>query len=121
MDRILNAKAQSAFILGLCLQLAMIIEGHFYGALVSVFIPLGCLIAFISGLVYAVGSQKVAMWERAYGGALIGGASALIAIIASIHLGETEIEILMIGTLLSGIAGAMGGMIGREWSIPQHA
>jgi hypothetical protein len=45
----------------------------------------------------------------------------LIAIIASIHLGETEIEILMIGTLLSGIAGAMGGMIGREWSLPQHA
>ncbi len=121
MDRILGTKAQSAFIFGLFVQLAMVVAGHFDHPLIALFAPLDCLIAFFAGLVYAVGAQKVALWERAYGGALVGGTSALVAIIASVQLGDTPIEILMIGTLLSGITGSVGGMIGREWSSTQRA
>ncbi len=121
MERILGSRAQSSLIFGLFLQLLLAVAAHFDPPLARALIILTCLVGLMTGLVYAVGAQKVALWERAYGGALVAGTSALFAIIASVQYGDAPVEALMIGTLLAGIAGAVGGMIGREWSSAQRA
>jgi hypothetical protein len=121
MERILGSKAQSSLIFSLFLQFLLVVAAHFDPPLARVSLLLNCLVALATGLVYSVGAQKVALWERAYGGALIAGTAALFAIIASVQYGDMPVEALMIGTLLTAIAGAVGGMIGREWSSAQRA
>jgi len=121
MERILGSKAQSSLIFSLFMQFLLVVAAHFDPPLARASLLLTCLIALATGLVYSVGAQKAALWERAYGGALIAGTAALFAIIASVQYGDMPVEALMIGTLLTAIAGAVGGMIGREWSSAQRA
>jgi hypothetical protein len=116
MDRILSPKYQTSVIFGLFFQMALVICGHFSPGVAQFFGLFGVTISLLTGVVYAVGAPKVSLWERAAGGALIGGGTALVAIIASVQFGDVPLEILLIGTLASGATGAIGGMIGREWS-----
>jgi hypothetical protein len=68
------------------------------------------LISLIAGGLYArsaAGSKGAA----AGGGALVGGLCALIGIIVSVVLGDTEPMILAIGTLSSAVTGLIGGLV----------
>ena len=49
----------------------------------------------------------------AAGGAIAGGACALIGILVSYMLGDVPVSLLALGTLSSVITGAIGGWIGK--------
>jgi len=98
-------------VIGTILQLGMIVGGHFN--------------EFIRNNVFAVGGMLIslivgAMWARSHartkgaaagGGAIVGGACALIGIVVSVGLGDTAPMILAIGTVSSMVTGAIGGVI----------
>jgi hypothetical protein len=111
MDR--NALILS-LVIGTLIQLAMIVIGHFVPVVRDkVFMIGGLLISLVAGLIYA----KLAAgsgWPMALaGGALTGGACALIGIGASVVWGDTVPFILVAGTLSSAVTGAIGGAIGK--------
>lgn len=99
--------------IGLALQLAMVIAGHYVPFIKNnVFAIGGMLISLLAGLIYA--------WRAAggWGGALIGGlvsggACALIGIAVSVALKDTPAAVLGFGTAGSAIAGLLGGAIGK--------
>jgi len=93
-------------------QLAMVVIGHVVTAVANLFGPLGITISLVAGLVWArpVGSG---IGGAIGGGALVGGACALIGIAVSWALGDVTALLLAVGTLSSAVAGAIGGSIGR--------
>lgn len=97
--------------IGTAAQLAMIVAGHFSEAIRNnVFAVGGMLISLIVGGLYAkaaAGSKGAA----AGGGAVVGGLCALIGIIVSVILGDTEPMILAIGTISSAVTGLIGGIV----------
>ena len=99
--------------IGLILQLAMIVAGHFVPVIKDKgFMVGGLLISLVAGLVYA--RLAHAGWGSSLiGGAMDGGACALIGIAASVALGDTVPFILIAGTLSSIVTGLIGGAIGK--------
>lgn len=99
--------------IGLILQLAMIVAGHFVPVIKDKgFMVGGLLISLVAGLVYA--RLAHAGWGSSLiGGAIDGGACALIGIAASVALGDTVPFILIAGTLSSVVTGLIGGAIGK--------
>lgn len=98
--------------LGTLLQLAMVLAGHFTLAVANLFGPLGMAISLLVGLLYALKAGE-GYGHAALGGAIVGGACALIGIVVSYLLGDVTALILALGTLSSAIAGALGGLIGQ--------
>jgi hypothetical protein len=99
--------------IGLILQLAMIVAGHFVPVIKDKgFMIGGLVISLVAGLVYA--KLAHAGWASSLiGGAIDGGACALIGIAASVALGDTLPFILVAGTLSSVVTGLIGGAIGK--------
>ncbi|MGH2393115.1 MAG: hypothetical protein ACRDGH_06405 [Candidatus Limnocylindria bacterium] len=101
-----------ALLLGILLQVAMVVIGHYTVAVASLFAPLGMAISLIAGFLYA-------RWARAprrdsvIGGAIVGGVCALIGIVVSYMLGDITAWIIFLGTLSSAFTGAVGGLIGE--------
>jgi hypothetical protein len=102
-----------AIVAGLVLQLAMILAGHFVPFVrEKVFAAGGMAISLAAGLLYA--RMAHGGWSPILiGGAVAGGVCALLGIIPSVALGDTAASILLIGTLGSTVAGAVGGAIGK--------
>ena len=98
-------------ILGTILQFAMVIGGH-YNEFIrnNLFAVGGMLISMLAGALWAR-SHARGKGQAAGGGAIIGGGCALIGIIVSVLLGDTEAMILAIGTISSMVTGAIGGVI----------
>ena len=94
-------------------QLAMVIAGHYAPFIKThVFALGGMAISLVAGLVYA----KLAAdgWGPSLmGGALVGGACAVIGIGLSLALKDVPPMILAVGTLSSAVTGAIGGAIGK--------
>ena len=99
--------------IGLILQLAMIVAGHFVPVIKDKgFMVGGLLISLVAGLVYAR-LAHAGCGSSLIGGAIDGGACALIGIAASVALGDTVPFILIAGTLSSIVTGLIGGAIGK--------
>jgi hypothetical protein len=104
---------QRSAIVGTALQLAMVIAGHFIPWVRdNVFMFGGMLISGVAGLLYA---REVALgwWRGALGGAIAGGLCALIGIGVSVLLGDTPNFVLGLGTAISVVTGAVGGLWGE--------
>lgn len=98
---------------GIALQTAMVLVGHWVSAVAGLFGPLGVTISLVVGLLWA--REEADGWRRGGGGgALIGGACALIGIAVSLALGDVTPVILAFGTLSSAVTGAVGGAIGAR-------
>ena len=102
----------NATLIGTVLQAAMVVAGH-YNAYIAlhVFMFGGMGISLLAGLIY--GRAAAGMAGAALGGVIAGGVCALIGIAISVALGDTLAVILVIGTLSSGVTGAIGGVIGK--------
>ena len=97
---------------GTILQLAMVIAGHFLPVIAQGFAIGGTAISAIAGLVYA--RRAAGTWlQQVLGGAIAGGACALIGIAVSCWLGDVAPLILVIGTTSSTVTGAIGGALGK--------
>lgn len=98
--------------IGLILQLLMVVAGHYLPPVKAKFAIGGMLISLIAGAVYIRLAQQD--WMGAViGGAIAGGACALIAIAVSVSLKDVPAMILVIGTIASVVTGGVGGAIGK--------
>jgi hypothetical protein len=110
MDR--NALIRAAFI-GLVLQLAMVILGHFVTAIRDPGFAIGGTgFSFIAGLIFAR-TTRMRWGPSSGGGAIAGGLCGLLGILVSVLLGDVPPSLLIFGTFGSTIAGAVGGLLGR--------
>lgn len=110
----MNRKALiNATVIGTVLQLAMIVAGHFIPFVRdSVFMWGGLAISLVAGLLYAL-SAKGSWPGSLLGGGVAGGVCALIGIAASVAWGDTNPEILLLGTVSSTVTGLIGGAVGK--------
>jgi len=100
---------RTATIAGTVLQLAMVISGHWIEFIkLNVFAIGGMFISAFAGVVYAR-STHTNRRTSAIQGAIVGGLSALVGIAVSFALGDVPASILIIGTVSSAVAGAIGG------------
>jgi hypothetical protein len=109
----MNSSLLRATAIGTVLQLAMIIAGHFVPVIrETVFMLGGLAISLIAGLLYA--RMKGGAWvDSLFGGLVAGAVCALIGIAASVLWGDTAREILLFGTVGSGVTGLIGGTVGK--------
>jgi hypothetical protein len=99
--------------IGLVLQLAMVVIGHYVPAIREKGFAIGgMLFSLIAGLVYA--RMAHAGWGGALGGgALAGALCAIIGIAVSTALGDVPAMILVMGTAASAVTGLIGGAVGK--------
>ncbi len=97
--------------IGTVLQVAMVLIGHWSLAVARLFGPLGMAISLVVGLLWARAEGR-GYGHAAGGGAVVGGACALLGILVSFALGDVGAVILAFGTLSSAVAGALGGLVG---------
>jgi hypothetical protein len=104
---------QRATTVGTLLQLTMIVLGHYVPWVRdNVFLFGGMLISGIAGLLYAR-DAALGYARGALGGAVAGGACALIGIAASVLLKDTPTFVLGLGTAISVLTGLVGGLWGE--------
>jgi hypothetical protein len=111
---------------GTVLQLAMVLSGHRIPAIANLFGILGVAISFVAGLLFARWAGPLTRGRAMGGGALAGGACALLGIVVSYALGDVTALILVVGTASSAVTGLLGGLAGRRaepalGSPPAHA
>ena len=97
---------------GLILQFAMVVAGHYSAPVKASFAVGGMLFSLLAGLLYA--RLSPGGWGGAcVGGALAGGLCAIIAIAVSVSLKDVPAQILWLGTSASVVTGIIGGAIGK--------
>jgi hypothetical protein len=99
--------------IGLVLQLAMVVGGHFAPAVRELFALGGMGFSLVAGLLYVWLGVQGSWRADLIGGAVAGGACALIGIALSAVLGDVPAMLLLFGTLSSIVTGAMGGAVGK--------
>jgi hypothetical protein len=98
---------------GLALQLAMVVAGHFVAFVKNnLFAVGGMLISLGAGIVYG-GLAAEAWGPNLIGGLVAGGACAFLGIAVSVALKDVPATVLAFGTLGSAMAGLIGGGIGK--------
>lgn len=99
--------------IGLILQLAMVIIGHYVPAIREKGFAIGGMFfSLVAGLVYARMVQ--AGWGGALGGgAIAGGVCAILGIAVSVALEDVPAQILLLGTAASVVTGLIGGAVGK--------
>jgi hypothetical protein len=108
---------RNAFIIaagaGLAAGLVMTIVGHYVPFVRDkVFAIGGMLIAMVAGFIYAR-IARGAWRDSLIGGALSGAVGALLAIVASVVLGDVPAFVILVGTAASIVTGLIGGAIGK--------
>ncbi len=98
---------------GLFLQLAMVVVGHYVPAIREKgFAVGGMFFSLVAGFIYA--RMAHAGWGGACGGgAIAGGLCAVLAIAVSVTLKDVPAQILVIGTSASIVTGVIGGAVGK--------
>ena len=104
--------------LGTVFQIAMVVVGHQVTPVANLFGPLGMAISLAAGLLWAR-TSATDYAKAAVGGTVIGGGCALVGILVSYLLGDVTAMILVLGTISSGVTGALGGLLGRRLA-PRH-
>ncbi|MEJ0025145.1 MAG: hypothetical protein WDN01_03865 [Rhizomicrobium sp.] len=104
---------QRAAITGIALQVTMVVVAHYSLWLrVNVSEFAGMMIAGLAGLFY--GRDYARGYARgALGGAIAGGTSGLIGVAAANILGDAALIVLPIGTAVTALTGAVGGLFGQ--------
>jgi len=99
--------------IGLILQLAMVVVGHYVPAIREKGFAIGGMFfSLVAGLIYARMAQ--AGWGGALGGgAVAGGACAILGIAVSVALKDVPAMILAVGTIASIVTGLVGGAVGK--------
>jgi len=108
----MNTKALViAMAVGLVLQVAMVGMGHQMPALKAFFGLGGMTISLVAGVLF-VWLAGAGTWATAIsGGAIAGGVTALAGIALSYFLGDVPATLLVLGSLASAVAGAVGGAV----------
>lgn len=98
-----------ATILGIVLQVAMVVGGHYSPSITKLFAVGGMGISLVAGVIYAMLARGRGAASGAVGGALAGGICALVGIAVSYLLGDVPASLLALGTASSVVTGAVGG------------
>ena len=101
-----------ATVVGVVLQVAMVVAGHYSPAVARLFAFCGMGFSLVAGLIYAA-KARTSWGDCGLGGAAAGGLCALIGIGVSFALGDVPASLLALGALSSAATGALGGLIGR--------
>lgn len=97
-------------------QVAMVVLGHFLPWIaLHVFMFGGMTISAIAGYVYGHNAAKGYV-RGALAGAIAGGVCALLGIAVSVMLGDTQPFVLVLGTAISTLTGAVGGVFGQMFA-----
>lgn len=96
--------------MGVVLQVAMVVAGHFSEAVLLLSGILGTGIPFVLGLWYGAVDPR-SMKQAAKGGFLIGIVGALVGVLLAIGMGDQPWLLLTFAPLSSGIAGLLGAII----------
>jgi hypothetical protein len=96
---------------GIALQVAMVLAGHFNEFIRNnVFAIGGMLISMVVGAWFGRSAAR-SKAQAALGGAAVGADCALVGIAVSVGLGDTQPMILAFGTAGSAMAGLIGGLV----------
>jgi len=102
-----------ATVVGIVLQAAMYVVGHFsVWFAVNVFGFGGMMISAVAGYLYAMDTGH-GYFPGATGGAIAGGLCGLVGIALSVVLGETVSSYIATGTAIAVMIGAVGGLFGQ--------
>ncbi len=99
--------------IGLVLQAAMVVGGHFTASVKDLFAFGGMGFSLVAGFLYVWFAVKGSWGSDLGGGAIAGGLCALIGIALSAVLGDVPAVLLLFGTLSSVVTGVMGGAMGK--------
>lgn len=99
-------------VMGVVLQLAMVVAGHFVDAVLMLSGILGTVIPLVLGLWYG-SAEPVDYKEASKGGFLIGITGAFIGVLAAIFMGDQPWMLLSFAPVSSGVTGVIGSVIGR--------
>jgi len=101
--------------MGVGLQLAMVVAGHFSTAVLNLSGVLGTAIPFVLGIGYGA-TVPTSYKESAKDGFIIGIVGAAIGVVAAILMGDQTWLLLTFAPLSSGVTGTLGGLIGTAAS-----
>jgi sugar (pentulose or hexulose) kinase len=101
---------------GTVLQVLMVVLGHFSPQIAQMFPIGGTGISAVAGLLFSLWSKGTTAGGAAGGGAVAGGLSAILGILVSMGLGDVPASTLGVGTVSSGVAGVIGGLLGRAFA-----
>lgn len=99
--------------IGLALQLAMVIAGHYVPFIKNNLFAIGGMgISLLAGAIY--GKMAAEAWGPSLIGGLTAGAvCALLGIGVSVALKDVPAPVLAFGTMGSAVAGLIGGALGK--------
>ena len=99
---------------GTALQVLMVVAGHSNPGVKKLFAVGGMSISLLAGVLYVVLARGAAPGgSPAIGGAIAGGACALLGIAVSVALRDVPVTLLLLGTASSVVTGALGGWLAR--------
>jgi hypothetical protein len=107
-----NRSLVIATLVGTALQVAMVVLGHTNPAIKAMFAVGGMGLSLIAGALYAYLARPVAKGPAAIGGAVAGALCGFLGILVSYFLGDVPASLLALGSISSGVTGAIGGVIG---------
>jgi hypothetical protein len=102
-----------ATLIGAVLQLAMVVAGHYDVRVASVFAALGMFLSGVAGYLAGRWSAGLGKAGAVVSGLVAGAACAFLGILESFSLGDVPARLIAFGTLGSGVAGVVGGFLGR--------
>ncbi len=103
----------NATVIGTVAQLAMVVAGHFVPMVKDHVFAIGGMLISLAAAVWFVRLAPGGWGSNLMGGAIVGGACALIGILVSAALGDVQVIVVAFGTCASVVAGLVGGALGR--------
>ncbi len=101
--------------MGVVLQLAMVMVGHFDETVLNLSGVLGTAIPFALGGWYGLTTQ-VGFGRASRSGLVIGVVGAVVGVLAAILLGDANWMLLTFAPLASALMGGLGALVGRVGS-----
>lgn len=101
-----------ASLLGIVLQVLMVVAGHYHKSVANLFAIGGMGLSLVAGLLYALWARGDSASAVAIGGLAAGAICAFVGILVSHLLGDVPKSLLVLGTVSSGVTGALGGWLG---------
>jgi hypothetical protein len=102
-----------ATLIGTVLQLAMVVAGHYDTRVANLFAALGMFLSAVAGYLAGRWSAGLGKAGAVLSGLAAGAACAFLGILESFSLGDVSAMVIIFGTAGSGVAGAIGGFLGR--------
>ena len=103
-------------VIGTVMQVAMVVIGHFNVFVKeNVFALGGMAISLLAGFLFARAAAQCT-GSAIKGGAIVGGVCAVVGVLVSMLLGDSEPVVLAIAAVSSSITGLIGGVIGYKLS-----